>query len=172
MSVLSRPVRHRAPAPTQREVRIPLPRDASSTGSVQRTDPEVRRPVRPGPAKAAPRRPGLPALLALGVVGALAIGGATWTLLDDGAEEASVIAPAYVPTATDLARDRALEARGPDPSDVRTPLQAQIDAARLSEAARDAARAANAPVTSVDARQTTEAERDAAMERRARLLGS
>lgn len=168
MSVLSRPVRHRVLAPTQREVRIPLPRDGSSTESVQRTDPEVRRPVRTGPAKAAPRRPGLPALLALGVVGALAVGGATWTLLDDGAEEASVIAPAYVPTATDLARDRALEARATDLSDVRTPLQAQ--SAQRTEAARDAARAANAPVTSVDAGAVAEAERVAAQQQRRALL--
>lgn len=164
MSVLSRPVRHHALAPTQREARIPLPRDGSSTESVQRTDPEVRRPVRPGPAKAAPRRLGLPALLALGVVGALAVGGATWTLLDDGAEEASVIAPAYVPTTADLGKDAAAAARAPRavfPDDVRRPLEVQ---------AGIAAQQADAAATQADASRLTEAERVAAIQQRRALL--
>lgn len=130
MSVLSRPVLHRATAPTQREVRIPLPRDGSPAEAVPRTSPAVRTPA---PRTAAPtaRRRIPPALLALGLAGALGVaGGATYLLTDDGGGSAStVIAPAFVPSFADEAKDRAAAARGnaapPAVNDALTPGQAQ-----------------------------------------------
>jgi len=135
MSVLSRPVRHRAPAPTQREVRIPLPRDASPAEAVPRTEPAVRTPA-PRPSAPTARRRIPPALLAVGFVGALAVaGGTTYVLTDgDGGGAASVIAPAYVPTDTDLARDAAAAARGAGSTSV-----GLDDTRRVTEAQRDAA---------------------------------
>jgi len=136
MSVLSRPVRHRAPAPTQRELRIPLPRDASPAEAAPRTEPAGRTPA-PRPSAPTARRRIPAALLAVGLVGALAIaGGTTYVLTDDdgGGGAASVIAPAYVPTDTDLARDAATAARGAGSTSV-----GLNDTRRVTEAQRDAA---------------------------------
>lgn len=138
MSVLSRPVRHRAPAPSQGEVRIPSPRDGSSAESVPRTGPAGRAPTPRSSAPAGHRH--VPrALLAAGAVAVLAVaGGATYLITDDDGGAATVIAPAYVPTDTDLARDTAAGNRDPG--------RASLD----------------------DTRRVTEAQRDAALEQRAR----
>lgn len=172
MSVLSRPVLHRATAPTQRKASIPLPRTAATSAGAP---PAEALPVEAStvptstvpsaPTQQPPDRPTRrrgPALAVAGTVVALAVGVGAYAALD-GSDPATVIAPAVVnaPSETDIARDRAAELRG---GQFQAPSGTEIARDRAAELRGSTARAA----VGADAQRLTEAARDAAMQQRQR----
>ncbi len=170
MSVLSRPTRHHVTAPSQREVRIPLPRTSPEPeGPALQPTPQITQP-----APTSGRRTRSMIVVGGGLAGALAIGVGTYVLVEDDGGT-TVIAPsvARAPSAADLGRDAAAAARGPastglPASTAVTEAERQAALAqRLNNSGGDVAVLSGSSTTGSDASRLTEAQRDAALARRA-----
>lgn len=174
MSVLHRPSRHSSSAPTQRE--MPMPQQRSAPASETGPGDTALRPSAPPVQTTPPVQPTterdrrrVTLIVSGGLVAALAIGAGAYLILEDDGGSAKVIAPAVVnvPDFADLARDRAMAARGPKPFDA---TEAKRDAALARRAQNFPAGAISGSATSAasDADRISEAQRDAALARRAR----